>query len=125
MLGALAIVCAARPLLERYCPRSALEPRRLAPPRAAVLVGYTARASPAAGSAPGPSAIAAPLAHTGRLPRIAILPSQGVQTVLDREDRAPDRRRPRRRPRLQDERARRTATEGARARGDRRRADRS
>jgi Na+-translocating ferredoxin:NAD+ oxidoreductase RnfD subunit len=82
VLGSLAIVCAARPLLARVG-SFRLEPRRLAPAMAVVLVGYTA-AIAAAGIRARPESAAPPLAHTGRLPQIAILPSRGVETVLDR-----------------------------------------
>jgi Na+-translocating ferredoxin:NAD+ oxidoreductase RnfD subunit len=83
VLGSLAIVCAARPLLARVG-SFRLEPRRLAPAVMLVLVGYTA-AIAAAGIRARPEAAAPPLAHTGRLPQIAILPSRGVETVLDRK----------------------------------------
>src|SRR5213076_2880905 len=83
VLGSLAIVCAARPLLARVS-SFRLEPRRLAPAAALLLVGYTA-AIAAAGIRARPEVAAPPLAHTGRLPQIAILPSRGVETVLDRK----------------------------------------
>ena len=83
VLGALAIVCGARPLLERV-PAIRFERRRLAALVAVVLVGYTG-AIAAAGIRAHPGATAAPLAHTGRLPQLAILPSKGVETVLDRQ----------------------------------------
>ena len=83
VLGALAIVCGARPLLERM-PAIRFERRRLAALVAVVLVGYTG-AIAAAGIRAHPGATAAPLAHTGRLPQLAILPSKGVETVLDRQ----------------------------------------
>jgi hypothetical protein len=83
VLGALAIVCAARPLLGRL-PSLRLEPRRLAGAAAVVLVGYSA-AMAGAGIRARPQATAAPLAHTDRLPSIAILPSRGVESSLDRK----------------------------------------
>ena len=83
VLGALAIVCGARPLLERV-PAIRFERRRLAALVAVVLVGYTG-AIAAAGIRAHPGATVAPLAHTGRLPQIAILPSKRVETVLDRK----------------------------------------
>ncbi len=83
VLGALAIVCGARPLLERV-PMMRFERRRLAALAAVVLVGYTG-AIAAAGIRARPEALAAPLAQTGRLPQLAILPSKGVETVLDRK----------------------------------------
>ena len=51
---------------------------------AVVLVGYTAAVA-VAGIRARPEPAVAPLAHTGQLPQIAILPSQGVETVLDRK----------------------------------------
>jgi ASPIC and UnbV/FG-GAP-like repeat len=81
VLGALAIVCGARPLLERLT-LFRLEPRRLAAAVALLVVGYTA-AMAGAGIRARPEGAAAPLAHTGRLPQIAILPSRGVETALD------------------------------------------
>jgi hypothetical protein len=81
VLSSLAIVCAVRPLLARL-PSLRLEPRRLAPAAVVLLVGYTAAVS-AAGIRARPESAAAPLAHTGNLPQIAILPSRGVETVLD------------------------------------------
>ena len=83
VLGSLAIVCAVRPLLGRV-PALRLEPRRLAAAAAVVLVGYTAAVA-VAGIRARPEPAVAPLAHTGRLPPVAILPSQGVETVLDRK----------------------------------------
>jgi len=83
VLGALAIVCGVRPLLERVAFRQ-LEPRRLAPAAAVVLLGYTA-AMAGAGIRARPEATAPALAPTGRLPAVAILPSRGVQSVLDRK----------------------------------------
>jgi hypothetical protein len=83
VLGALAIVCLARPLLARV-PAFRIEPRRLTAAVAVVLVGYTAAVA-VAGIRARPEAAVAPLAHTGRLPQIAILPSHGVETVLDRK----------------------------------------
>jgi hypothetical protein len=82
VLGSLAIVCAVRPLLRRV-PAFRLGPRRVAAAAMVVLVGYTAAVA-VAGIRARPEAAVAPLAHTGRLPQIAILPSNGVETVLDR-----------------------------------------
>ncbi len=82
VLGALAIVCAARPLLERM-PSIRFERRRLAAVAAVVLVGYTG-AIAAAGNRARPETLAPPLQNTGRLPQLTILPSKGVETVLDR-----------------------------------------
>ncbi|HYX12037.1 MAG TPA: FG-GAP-like repeat-containing protein, partial [Candidatus Acidoferrum sp.] len=83
VLGALAAVCAARPLFERV-PVFRLEPRRLAAAVALLLVGYTA-AMAGAGIRARPEGAAAALAHSGRLPRVAILPSRGVESALDRK----------------------------------------
>ena len=83
VLGSLAIVCAARPLLARVASLR-LEPRRLAPAAVVLVVGYTA-AIAGAGIRARAETAAPPLAHTGRLPQIAILPSRGVETVLDRK----------------------------------------
>ncbi|HET7130577.1 MAG TPA: FG-GAP-like repeat-containing protein [Gaiellaceae bacterium] len=75
LLAALAIVCAARPLLA-YVPR-----------RAVVLAAAAAACAylPAlvvAGNGPG-AATAASTPRPGKLPPISILPSEGVQTQLD------------------------------------------
>ena len=83
VLGALAIVCGARPLFERM-PAMRFERRRLAALAAVVLVGYTG-AIAAAGIRARPETTVAPLAQTGRLPQLAILPSRSVETVLDRK----------------------------------------
>ncbi len=80
VLGALAIVCGARPLLERM-PAIRFERRRLAAVAAIVLVGYTG-AIAAAGNRARPETLAPPLQNTGRLPQLTILPSKGVETVL-------------------------------------------
>ena len=82
VLGALAAVCAAAPLVERL-PRLRLEPRRLAVAAVILVAGYVA-AIAGAGIRARPLPAAPPLAHTGRLPAITILPSHGVETVLDR-----------------------------------------
>jgi ASPIC/UnbV protein/VCBS repeat protein len=81
VLGALAIVCGARPLVASL-PRLRLDRRRLALAVALVLAAYAA-AITAAGARARPEATAAPLPLTGHLPSIAILPSRGVQTALD------------------------------------------
>ena len=83
VLGALTIVCGMRPLLER-APSIRFERRRLAAVAAVILVGYTG-AIAAAGIRARPETLAAPLAQTGRLPELSILPSKGVETVLDRK----------------------------------------
>jgi len=81
VLGALTIVCGVRPFLVRL-PAIRLERRRLVAVGAVALAGYTGAIALAGIPARAP-AIAAPLAYTGRLPHIAILPSKGVETVLD------------------------------------------
>ena len=63
VLGSLAIVCAARPLIGRL-PAFRLEPRRLAAAAAVVLVGYTAAVA-VAGIRARPEPAAAPLARHG------------------------------------------------------------
>ncbi|MGE5272719.1 MAG: FG-GAP-like repeat-containing protein [Verrucomicrobiota bacterium] len=80
LLGALAIVCAARPLLA-LAPRIHVDRRVLAALGAAALVAYTGAIAGAGIRAR--SATAAPLlADTGRLPEIQIGASKGVQTKL-------------------------------------------
>jgi Na+-translocating ferredoxin:NAD+ oxidoreductase RnfD subunit len=83
VLGALAIVTAARPLLA-LLPPVRLDRRKLAIVGAAVLVVYTGAVA-AAGIRARPDTTVAPLANTGRLPQIAILRSRGVETKLDRK----------------------------------------
>ncbi len=83
VLGALAIVTGARPVLARL-PRVRATGRRLAVVVAVVLVGYTG-AIAAAGIRARPETTVAPLAQTGRLPQLAMLPSKGVETLLDRK----------------------------------------
>jgi Na+-translocating ferredoxin:NAD+ oxidoreductase RnfD subunit len=75
LLGALAIVCAARPLLA-YVPR-----RMLVLAAAAAACAYLP-ALIVAGHGAGAAAAAKPL-RPGSLPPISILPSKGVQTKLD------------------------------------------
>jgi hypothetical protein len=82
VLGALAIVCAARPVLT-LLPEIRLDRRKLAVAGVAALVVYSG-AIAAAGIRARPDATVAPLAHTDRLPQIAVLPSKGVETKLDR-----------------------------------------
>ncbi|MBV8396705.1 MAG: VCBS repeat-containing protein [Actinobacteria bacterium] len=81
VLGALTIVCGARPVLA-WLPTVRLERRRLAVVGAFAVAGYTGAIALAGIPARTP-AIAAPLAFTGAVPQIAIQPSQGVETVLD------------------------------------------
>jgi Na+-translocating ferredoxin:NAD+ oxidoreductase RnfD subunit len=80
LLGALAIVCAARPLLT-LVPRIHLDRRVLVALGAAVLVAYTG-AIAGAGIRARPTTAAPLLVDTGRLPEITIGPSKGVQTKL-------------------------------------------
>jgi hypothetical protein len=82
LLGALAIVCAARPLLG-VLPRISLDRRALVALAAVAVVAYTG-AIAGAGIRARPDTTAAPLAGTGRLPDITVLPSRNVQTKLDR-----------------------------------------
>ncbi len=82
VLGALAIVTAARPLLA-HVSFPQLSRVKVVAAGAATLLVYTG-AIAAAGIRARPEATPAPLAQTGRLPTIAILPSKGVQTALDR-----------------------------------------
>jgi hypothetical protein len=82
LLGALAIVCAARPLLG-LLPRLSLDRRVLVALGAVAVVAYTGAVA-GAGIRARPDTTAAPLAGTGRLPDIAVLPSRNVQTKLDR-----------------------------------------
>jgi Na+-translocating ferredoxin:NAD+ oxidoreductase RnfD subunit len=81
LLGALAIVCAARPVLS-VLPRIHLDRRVLVALGAVALVAYTG-AIAGAGIRARPDTTVAPLAQTGRLPQIEIGPSKGVQTKLD------------------------------------------
>jgi ASPIC and UnbV/FG-GAP-like repeat len=81
VLGALAIVTAARPLLA-LLPAVRLDRRKLVALGAAAAVAYTGAVA-AAGIRARPDTTSPPLAGTGRLPRITILPSRGVQTKLD------------------------------------------
>ena len=83
VLGALAIVCGAWPVLKRRAPRISPSRTRLAVLGAGVL-GLYAGALVAAGIPARPASTVAPLANTGRLPAITIGPSKGVQTKLDR-----------------------------------------
>jgi hypothetical protein len=81
LLGALAIVCAARPLLA-VMPRLHLDRRVLVALGAAALVAYTG-AIAGAGIRARPETSVAPLTGTERLPAIQIGASKGVQTKLD------------------------------------------
>ena len=81
LLGALAIVCAARPALT-LVPRLRLDRRVLVGLGAAALLAYTGAVA-GAGIRARPDTTVATLADTGHLPQIAILPSKSVQTKLD------------------------------------------
>jgi hypothetical protein len=83
LLGALAIVCAARPLLA-LLPTFRRDRRVLVAVGVVALVAYTG-AIAGAGIRARPATAVAPLEHTGRLPQVTILPSRQVQTVLSRE----------------------------------------
>jgi hypothetical protein len=84
VLGALAVACAARPVLASFVPSIRPAPRKVAALLASGVVAY-AGALVAAGlparAAPGTARPAAPAA---RLPQIVIRPSQGVDSKLDR-----------------------------------------
>jgi ASPIC/UnbV protein/VCBS repeat protein len=80
LLGALAIVCAARPLLA-LMPRLHVGRRVLVALAAVALVAYTG-AIAGAGIRARPTTAVAPLADTGRLREIQIGPSKGVQDKL-------------------------------------------
>ncbi len=82
VLGALAIVCAARPLLERSS--FGFGVRRSLAVGAVGLAAY-AGALVAAGIPAQSSAAAVPAIDTKHLPQITILPSKGVDSKLDRK----------------------------------------
>jgi Na+-transporting NADH:ubiquinone oxidoreductase subunit NqrB len=84
VLGALLVVCAAWPLLKRYAPAFMLTRTRLAVAAAAAVALYGGGLV-AAGIPARDSGGVAPLAHTGRLPVVAIGKSKGVASVLDRK----------------------------------------
>jgi ASPIC/UnbV protein/VCBS repeat protein len=84
VLGALAIVCAAWPLLKRFSPRASVSRVRLASVGATALAAYGG-ALVAAGVPARPNPALRPLSHTGRLPAVAIGKSKGVQTKLDQK----------------------------------------
>jgi len=81
LLSALGIVCAARPVLD-LLPHAwiRLDRRRLALAGAAAVAVYASVVVFAGGTA---RSSAAPLHETGRLPRITILPSRGVESTLN------------------------------------------
>jgi ASPIC and UnbV/FG-GAP-like repeat len=97
VLGALAIVCAARPLLERFLPAPGSQADRLPAVgtwlvrqgglrgAAAALTATAAVAGVlvAAGIPARPQSAAAALGDVGRLPQVTIRPSHGVSTQLD------------------------------------------
>jgi Na+-translocating ferredoxin:NAD+ oxidoreductase RnfD subunit len=84
VLGALAIVCVAWPLLKRFAPPIHLTRTRLAVVGAAALAVY-AGGLVAAGIPARPVAVVAPLRDTSHLPVIEIGHSKGVETALDRK----------------------------------------
>ncbi len=86
VLGALTVVCVAWPLLKRYSPRISfsLSRTKLAVAGFAVLALWGAGVV-GAGIRARPLPIAAPLAHTGRVPQVAIEKSKGVAQTLDRK----------------------------------------
>jgi Na+-translocating ferredoxin:NAD+ oxidoreductase RnfD subunit len=81
VLGALAIVCAARPLVA-VAPSVRPRPAAVALLVLGLLV-YTAGLL-VAGASTRPNTVAQPTAQVVRLPRIVIRPSQGVDSTLDR-----------------------------------------
>lgn len=83
VLGALAIVCLARPVVERFAPSLRLGRRALTLAGAGALAAYFG-VLVAAGIPARSSGGVQPLAVTGRLPQITILPSKGLASPLDR-----------------------------------------
>jgi hypothetical protein len=84
VLAALAVVCAARPLLAAVVPPIRSAPRTVAALAAAGLMAY-ASALIAAGTHARPAPEAArPVAEVVQLPPVTIQPSQGVDSELDR-----------------------------------------
>jgi Na+-translocating ferredoxin:NAD+ oxidoreductase RnfD subunit len=83
VLGALAIVCLVRPLVERFGAALRLGRRKLAVVGAGALAAYMG-VLVAAGIPARSSGVVQPLAVTGRLPQITILPSKGLASQLDR-----------------------------------------
>ena len=127
MLGALAIVCAARPLLERCAGGSRVSSRRrLAARGAVVLVALRGRDRRRRGSARGPERDRARRSRTpAGCRRSRSCPRRASRRCSTGKTAQPDRRRPRRRPAASRRRRSAPRRAGARARGDRRRADRS
>jgi Na+-translocating ferredoxin:NAD+ oxidoreductase RnfD subunit len=80
LLGALAIVCAAQPVIA-LLPHIRLDRRVLVAVGAVALIAYTGAVA-GAGIRARPDTSVAALADTGRLPQITILPSKGVQDKL-------------------------------------------
>ena len=80
LLGALAIVCAARPLIA-LLPSIRLDRRVLVAVGAVALIAYTGAVAGAGIRARADTTVAV-LANTGRLPQITVLPSKGVQDKL-------------------------------------------
>jgi hypothetical protein len=85
VLGALAIVCLARPLLERFLPPIRLGARRLAVACALGLALYGGGLFTAGLPARPGSAAAAGARYAGPLPPIDVRPSKGVDSKLSRE----------------------------------------
>ncbi len=84
LLGALIVACGAWPLLKRFATPRPLGRTALALAGAGVAALY-AGGLVAAGLPARPTPLAAPLAHTGRLPAIDVHQSQGVFQRLDRK----------------------------------------
>ncbi len=84
LLGALILACGSWPLLKRYTRPRRVRRTTLALAGAALL-GLYAAGLVAAGIPARPAPLAPPLAHTGRLPAVAIGKSQGVSDRLGRK----------------------------------------
>jgi hypothetical protein len=85
VLGALAIVCAVGPLVERFLPALRLRSGRLAVVGIAALAAYAGVLVAAGIPARLDRVVAPPLTDVGRLPQITIGPSKGVSSKLDRQ----------------------------------------
>jgi hypothetical protein len=84
LLGALALVCLARPVVDRLVRVARARPARPAFVAAAAVLVYAGVVVAVGIPARPGAATAAPLAQVGRLPQITVLPSKGVSSRLDR-----------------------------------------
>jgi hypothetical protein len=84
VLGALAVVCAARSVLAAFGPLVWLAPRRVGALVAAGLVAYASALVAAGLHARTAPAAARAVARVSQLPRVVIRPSRGVDSKLDR-----------------------------------------